>query len=304
MAVFWGDTPGSLAGKQQGGSQTVSGNDDEQNTLWGDAGFQITDNARGGDDILVGGTVHAGGTFNNFLFGDSEDLSGKAQGGNDTLTGGNQDQSSSAAVIQNHLYGDAFNIFGFARGGDDRISGMSSNSNVNGVVLNELFGDGESLSGKALGGNDTVTGGNSSGTNNDVMNFIFGDARNMSDAAKGGDDVLIAGTGNFALNPQAVANSMVGDANVMSGLAKGGADTFVFHDNGPMTVGTNNHIGDFSQSQHDKIMFIGVAGVATFADLTFDTTTELGSTIVHAGADAVRLVGFTGTLTEHDFLFG
>jgi hypothetical protein len=40
-----------------------------------------------------------------------------------------------------------------------------------------------------------------------------------------------------------------------------------------------------------------------FADLTFDNTTYSGWTVIHAGADAVTLLGFTGTLTAHDFLF-
>ena len=53
-----------------------------------------------------------------------------------------------------------------------------------------------------------------------------------------------------------------------------------------------------------KFQFIGVVGATTFHDLIFDTTTTPGSTVIHAGADAVTLVGFTGTLTEHDFLFG
>ena len=71
-----------------------------------------------------------------------------------------------------------------------------------------------------------------------------------------------------------------------------------------MTVGTNNTIFDFSQSQHDKIEFIGVAGVTTFGNLSFDTVTSPGDTIILAGADAVKLEDFTGTLTAQDFMFG
>jgi hypothetical protein len=61
-------------------------------------------------------------------------------------------------------------------------------------------------------------------------------------------------------------------------------------------------VEDFSQTQHDVIEFSDVAGVTSFANLSFDTTTVPGSTIIHAGADQVTLVGFTGTLTAHDFL--
>jgi hypothetical protein len=69
------------------------------------------------------------------------------------------------------------------------------------------------------------------------------------------------------------------------------------------TVGTNNYVEDFSQSQHDVIEFSGVAGVKSFADLSFDTTTSPGDTIINAGADQVTLVGFTGMLRPEDFIF-
>jgi hypothetical protein len=129
---------------------------------------------------------------------------------------------------------------------------------------------------------------------------MLGDASSMSDTAKGGNDVLVAGT---ASPGSSVLNAMIGDANTMSGLAKGGADTFVFKDNGLMTVGPDNIIKDFSQTQHDKIEFIGVAGVTTFDDLEI-LPTQTG-TEIHAGAtDVVTLDGFTGTLTQQDFLFG
>jgi hypothetical protein len=59
-------------------------------------------------------------------------------------------------------------------------------------------------------------------------------------------------------------------------------------------------VEDFSQSQHDLIEFNGVAGVTSFANLSFDTVS--GSITIHAGADQVVLVGFTGTPTAHDFL--
>lgn len=68
-----------------------------------------------------------------------------------------------------------------------------------------------------------------------------------------------------------------------------------------MTVGINNEIEDFSQSQNDKIQFSGVEDVQSFHDLTI---TRIGTgTIITAGADQVTLDNFTGTLTAHDFLF-
>jgi hypothetical protein len=47
----------------------------------------------------------------------------------------------------------------------------------------------------------------------------------------------------------------------------------------------------------------GVTGVSGFDDLDIDVDPTAGNTIINAGADQVTLVGFTGTLTSHDFLF-
>ena len=127
---------------------------------------------------------------------------------------------------------------------------------------------------------------------------MYGDAAILSDSARGGDDILTAGTASAGA---IVHNVMWGDG--VGSASQGGADQFVFRDNGPMTVGTNNRIEDFSQSQHDTIEFSQVAGVTQFRDLVFDTETTPGSTIIRAEDDRVTLVGVTGTLTAHDFLF-
>jgi hypothetical protein len=68
-----------------------------------------------------------------------------------------------------------------------------------------------------------------------------------------------------------------------------------------MTVGTHNTIEDFSQSQHDKIVFVDVAGVHSFNDLVIAQSGA--DTLVTAGADQVTLHNFTSSLTAHDFLF-
>src|SRR5262249_39948749 len=103
-----------------------------------------------------------------------------------------------------------------------------------------------------------------------------------------------------------VINDMWG-AGQLSGSATAGHDTFVFRDNvaAGQTVGTQNIIEDFHQSQ-DVIKFAGVFDGAThitsFNQLHIDPPSG-GNTVIHAGADAVTLVGFTGTLTAHDFVF-
>jgi hypothetical protein len=75
----------------------------------------------------------------------------------------------------------------------------------------------------------------------------------------------------------------------------------VFKDIGLVTVGTQNTVEDFSQSQQDKIEFSGVAGVQSFADLII---TQVGtSTVLTAGEDQVTLHNFTNSLTANDVLF-
>jgi hypothetical protein len=84
-----------------------------------------------------------------------------------------------------------------------------------------------------------------------------------------------------------------------------GASSANFASSSGQTVGTQNKIEDFSQSQHDVIEFVGVFDgakhVHSFNQL--DINQIGGDTVIRAGADAVTLVGFTGTLTADDFAF-
>ena len=152
------------------------------------------------------------------------------------------------------------------------------------------------MAASATGGDDILTGG-SNGEGGQVNNFLCGDAFLMSGSAKGGNDILYAGS---AAPGCSVKNDMWGDGQ-LSDFAQGGADLFVFKDDGPMTVGTDNFIEDFSQSQDDKIVFSGVVGVQSFDDLII--TRSGTSTIIAAGADQVTLENFTNALTANDFLF-
>ncbi|MER9682236.1 hypothetical protein NKJ23_23440 [Mesorhizobium sp. M0184] len=68
-----------------------------------------------------------------------------------------------------------------------------------------------------------------------------------------------------------------------------------------MTVGTQNTIYDFSQTQGDTIVFSGVEGVQSFDDLTIAQSGT--DTIITAGVDQVTLANFTSPLTTSDFLF-
>jgi hypothetical protein len=183
---------------------------------------------------------------------------------------------------------------GKAVGGNDTLSGGDSSGSAGVKYL--FYGDAKSMSESAKGGDDTLTGGSNTGTGT-VSNTLFGDAESLSDSAKGGDDTLFAGT---AAPGCTISNDMWGDGQ-LSGCARGGTDVFVFKDVGSMTVGTNNTIEDFSQSQQDKIEFSGVAGVQSFADLII---TQTGTdTVINAGADQVSLHNLANLLTANDFLF-
>jgi hypothetical protein len=166
--------------------------------------------------------------------------------------------------------------------------------NTSGSGENILRGDADAMSGSAQGGNDVLTGGNNSGSGQ-LNNFLYGDALSLSGSSKGGQDILYAGT---AAAGGTVSNEMWGDGLLLSG-AEGDKDQFVFKDDGLMTVGTQNTIEDFSQSQHDQIKFIDVAGVQSFNDLVI---TQSGTdTVITAGEDQVTLHNFWGSLTEKDF---
>lgn len=79
MAVLFGDTSGSLTGRQHGAAQTLVGSD-PTNTLFGDAGVDLLGRAIGGNDTLL--TSGSGS-----LYGDAGgNISDHARGGSDTLS--------------------------------------------------------------------------------------------------------------------------------------------------------------------------------------------------------------------------
>jgi hypothetical protein len=110
----------------------------------------MNDNARGGNDTLIGGD---GSNFNE-LSGDAFGMHSDAVGGNDTLIGG--------VGSINNLFGDAFSMSDNARGGNDTLIGSDGSINI-------LVGDAFSMSDNARGGNDKLI----SGTGTDHM---WGDA--------------------------------------------------------------------------------------------------------------------------------
>jgi hypothetical protein len=232
------------------------------------------------------------------LTGDAVTLTGAAIAGHDCLTGGN----SFGGYARNSLFGDARMMRDSPVAGNDVLHGGNSfGTSVASYTFNTLIGDSENVLGPSCkGGNDTLIGGNSSGPGA-THNTMFGDFfMELSGTNFGGNDVLIAGT---ARNGGAVSNEMWGD--LFGAFSRGGSDTFVFKDSGQATVGTDNMIGDFRQTDHDVIELDHIKGVRCFSDLsiTYDDLNG-GEAVIHAGSAVITLHNFTGTLHASDFLFG
>jgi hypothetical protein len=93
----------------------------------------MADNARGGDNTLIGGARVPVGAVENDLHGDASSMSGNARGGNDTLTGG------AGVTAVNNLYGDAYSMSDNARGGDDTL--------ISGTGTDHMWGDAQFING-------------------------------------------------------------------------------------------------------------------------------------------------------------
>ena len=118
----------------------------------------------------------------------------------------------------------------------------------------------------------------------------------MTDNARGGNDTLISGTGTDHMWGDAqFINGVAASPTAATGTVKTGADTFVFAPgNG------NDDIGDFRQSDHDKID-VSAYGFHNLAQMMI-TFTGTDTTIAFDATNSVTLVGFAGPLHESDFL--
>jgi len=245
--------------------------------LYGDAGI-IDDDGRGGNDTITGGSASVV-----LIYGDADGLNGHARGGDDTLTG------SATSFTINVIFGDAGTMDGDSRGGDDILV---AGGVIGGFGSSLVMGDAGTMRDSARGGNDTLTGGAGSD------NTLYGDARLMYDNATGGDDTLISGAGTDHMWGDAqFINDVLARPTADTGLLATGADTFVF-----APGSGNDDIGDFRQSDHDRID-VRAYGFSSLADMmiTFDGT----STRIHFDANnSVTLVGFSdlSALSTLDFI--
>lgn len=335
MAILYGDTSGTLGGRQTGGDQYLvgdsAGSTSVSNTLTGDA-YIITDFARGGNDSLQGGSADF---LTQRIYGDAYVMNRFAAGGDDLIIGGGGSRHAS-----DRLYGDAYEMHDFAHGGNDQIIGLiatiygdaysmdgftvggddwiSGGFGILGYSSNPVYGDAAILSGFARGGNDDILmsdyagfsafgdgglsgfarGGNDVivGGNSAYAQILYGDG-SLRDFARGGNDVLVAGTNSN--------QEMWGDGPRTGRMTVGGNDTFVF---GP-GIG-KDQIWDFEHGK-DHIDLTGFAtrGIHGFDDLTIQagsaipTATDANASSIVFSDSEVIVVHNMPHLQACDFLF-
>jgi Tol biopolymer transport system component len=174
--------------------------------LFGDAGADILDHARAGNDVMSGSLPGppAQGPLN--AYGDTAaDIRDYAHGGDDMITG--------AGFGRVSLFGDAGgNLYGHAAGGNDSLSATFATGGIRvaGDAGGDMFDD-------TRGGNDII---DNEGAILSSGNLSWGDAvGEMHDRAHGGNDVIFTSSpGRFG------GATAYGDATSMSGHAIGGDD--------------------------------------------------------------------------------
>ena len=82
----------------------------------------MRDDARGGNDTLIGGDNSGSGILFSDLYGDADSMLDKSRGGNDVLIGG---ENSGTGTFVSNLFGDASAMHNNARGGNDTLSRRS-----------------------------------------------------------------------------------------------------------------------------------------------------------------------------------
>lgn len=207
--------------------------------IYGDVFDTLYGNAQGGDDTITGGED----IFRTLAWGDALSMRDNALGGDDVITGSN-------GGWENTIYGDARGLYGNARGGDDVIRGGNSN-------FNTLYGDGGSLSDYAVGGDDLVIGGA-------VTNYslLFGDADTLTDNAIGGNDTLVGGgtETNFG------SSVLMGDAEMMTDNARGGDDVLISGTDDDRLWGDAVYMEDSAVGGADTFIFNADSGKDTIGD--------------------------------------
>ncbi|MHC4050467.1 VCBS domain-containing protein [Bradyrhizobium sp. 25ACV] len=242
----------------------------------------------GGDDQITGN----GGTrllYTNATGGvtvslNAGSVTGDVSVGHDTFTGVNSVYGSNFADTYDATGFIGFNSFqGLA--GNDLITGNGSTqllfaNATSGVTVNLASG---TVDGDNSVGHDTLLGGVTNVAGSNFNDTITGSGGNDQLFGNGGNDLLSGGAGNDGLN---------------GGI---GADTFVY-----ATGGGADTIGDFLQTDADKIDLTGIPGVSTLADIQALSTQQGPNTVINFGnGDTLTLLNVTlSNLTAADFILG
>jgi hypothetical protein len=192
--------------------------DSSSTTTYGDSSGILKFHAQGLADVLA--VTGSGDVLSIVAVGDANSLSGRASGGDDTV---------SASAFFAEAVGDAFTISGHARGGDDVVSAAAPGPAT-------AIGDAETISGDGWGGDDQIL----------ASGLGYGDAYLITDRGHGGNDTITNFSGDFA-------GQSFGDAATMSGHARGGDDLLVVHGFGAAIYGDAQTMTGHAQGGNDTL---------------------------------------------------
>ncbi|SFN60836.1 VCBS repeat-containing protein [Bradyrhizobium sp. Rc3b] len=242
----------------------------------------------GGDDQVTGNgstrLLYTNATGGVTVGLNAGSVAGDVSVGHDTFTGVNSVYGSNFADTYDATGFIGFNSFqGLA--GNDLITGNGSTqllfaNATGGVTVNLASG---TVDGDSSVGHDTIIGGVTSVAGSNFNDTITGSGGNDQLFGNGGNDLLSGGAGNDGMN---------------GGI---GADTFVY-----AAGGGADTIGDFLQTDADKIDLTGIPGVSTLADIQALSTQQGPNTVINFGnGDTLTLLNVTlSNLTAADFILG
>jgi Ca2+-binding RTX toxin-like protein len=234
-----------------------------------------------------------------------------ADAGDDTLLGMQGDDTLQGGRGNDTLQGGRGNDLLKGGGGVDSLDGMSGDDTLQagGGADTLIGGDGNDWLGGGKG-HDTLIGGRDSGDNPYASgsddDSLFGENGNDQLFGGAGDDLLDGGRGRDQLHGGHGQDTLVGgdgndvltggkDSDVLSGGS--GADIFVFTD---ADAYSTDRITDFTTGE-DRI------DLSHFTDMTIRSLTvtqqDGDTSIRYSSWFDVELTGFTGLLTESDFIF-
>ena len=304
-----------------GSTDTLTGNG-EPNTLRGGAGND-TLNGDDGDDMLYGGIG------NDKLYGNDE---------NDTLTGGpgadRLDGGDDVGDMDTASYADATTgvkldldaergLEGDAKGdtfisieefvgsaNDDTFIASERDDDIEGGLHNaDDMGDEDGIDGDTVSYEEsdagvtvtvggTVSGGYADGDTLTGIENVTGSPHTDTLTGDTNANVLRGGGGTDTLDGEGGNDTLDGGAGNDDLYGRTGEDIFKF-----ASGHGDDEIMDFNQGE-DKIDLTAFRNIASIEDMTITTGTDTDIVLSgHSGGGEIELEGFTGTLTNGDFIF-